>query len=199
MAVVIATGVNPEGRREVLGFDVVPAETEEGWTAFFKSLKERGLSGVKLVISDAHKGLVGAARKVLKAEWQRCKVHFYRNVLVHIDCGAKPAIAGLCQPCYARRRHSRLYFSGVREKVLERDGHQCRGCGAGNHRRPGVHEIEWLVTLCPGCHAVIHKLRAHRRWLPVPLLELWREQHPAVPLQLQLGIDEDRQGREWAA
>jgi len=84
MAVVIATGVNLQGRREVLGFDVIPAETEEGWTQFFKSLKERGLHGVQLVISDAHRGLTGAARKILKAEWQRCKVHFYRNVLVHV-------------------------------------------------------------------------------------------------------------------
>ncbi|HLI84688.1 MAG TPA: IS256 family transposase [Bryobacteraceae bacterium] len=84
MAVVIATGVNLQGRREVLGFDVIPAESEEGWTAFFKSLKERGLSGVALVISDAHAGLKAAVRKVLKAEWQRCKVHFYRNVLVHV-------------------------------------------------------------------------------------------------------------------
>ena|SRR6476659_3745665 len=84
MAVVIATGVNPQGQREVLGFDVIAAESEEGWTTFFKSLKERGLQGVNLVISDAHGGLKAAIRKVLKAEWQRCKVHFYRNVLVHV-------------------------------------------------------------------------------------------------------------------
>lgn len=84
MAVVIAIGVNPQGQREVLGFDVIAAESEEGWTTFFKSLKERGLQGVKLVISDAHGGLKAAIRKVLKAEWQRCKVHFYRNVLVHV-------------------------------------------------------------------------------------------------------------------
>src|SRR5579885_931193 len=75
MAVVIATGVNAQGRREVLGFDVIPTETEEGWAQFFKGLRERGLSEVQLVISDAHGGLKGAARKVLKAEWQRCKVH----------------------------------------------------------------------------------------------------------------------------
>jgi len=84
MAVVIATGVNAQGRREVLGFDVIPTETDEGWTQFFKSLKERGLSGVQLVISDAHGGLKSGARKVLKAEWQRCKVHFYRNVLSQV-------------------------------------------------------------------------------------------------------------------
>ena len=84
MAVVVATGVNLEGRREVLGLDVIPAESEEGWAQFLKSLKERGLTGVKLVISDAHSGLKAAVRKVLKTEWQRCKVHFYRNVLVHV-------------------------------------------------------------------------------------------------------------------
>jgi len=84
MAGVIATGVNLEGRREVLGLDVIPAESEEGWAQFFKSLKERGLSGVKLVIWDAHTGLQAAVRKVLKVEWQRCKVHFYRNVRVHV-------------------------------------------------------------------------------------------------------------------
>lgn len=84
MAVIVATGVNPQGRREVLGLDVIPAESEEGWTGFLKSLKERGLTGVQLVISDAHAGLKAAIRKVLKAEWQRCKVHFYRNVLVHV-------------------------------------------------------------------------------------------------------------------
>ena len=84
MAVVIVTGVNQEDRREVLGFNVIAAESEEGWTAFFKSLKERGPSGVHLVISDAQKGLTIAVRKVLKAEWQRCEVNFYRNVLVHV-------------------------------------------------------------------------------------------------------------------
>jgi len=109
------------------------------------------------------------------------------------ECGAQPAIAGLCAPCYARCRHSRIYFAGVRDRVLARDGYRCQGCGAGNqrpvhHRRPGVHEMQWLVTVCPGCHAVIHKLRAHRRWLPDSLLALWHEQHPAVVLQLQLSI-----------
>ena len=103
MAVVIATGVNSEGRREVLGFDVIPAETEEGWTAFFKSLKERGLSGVKLVISDAHKGLMAAARKVLKAEWQRCKVHFYRNVLVHVPKRSQPEVSEGMKAVFVQR------------------------------------------------------------------------------------------------
>jgi transposase-like protein len=103
MAVVIATGVNREGRREVLGFDVIAAESEEGWSAFFKSLKERGLSGVRLVISDAHKGLTMAVRKVLKAEWQRCKVHFYRNVLVHVPKRSQAEVSEAMQAVFVQR------------------------------------------------------------------------------------------------
>src|SRR5581483_3685455 len=103
MAVVIATGVNPEGRREVLGFDVIAAESEEGWTAFFKSLKERGLTGVRLVISDAHKGLTMAVRKVLKAEWQRCKVHFYRNVLVHVPKRSQAEVSEAMKAVFVQR------------------------------------------------------------------------------------------------
>jgi putative transposase len=103
MAVVIATGVNLEGRREVLGFDVVPAETEEGWSSFFKNLKERGLKGVKLVISDAHKGLMAAVRKVLKAEWQRCKVHFYRNVLVHVPKRSQAEVSEAMKAVFVQR------------------------------------------------------------------------------------------------
>lgn len=103
MAVVIATGVNPQGRREVLGFDVIPAESEEGWTAFFKSLKERGLSGVALVISDAHAGLKAAVRKVLKAEWQRCKVHFYRNVLVHVPKRSQAEVSEAMKAVFVQR------------------------------------------------------------------------------------------------
>ncbi len=103
MAVVIATGVNAQGRREVLGFDVIPTESEEGWTQFFKSLKERGLSGVQLVVSDAHGGLKGAARKVLKAEWQRCKVHFYRNVLVHVPKRSQSEVSEAMKAVFVQR------------------------------------------------------------------------------------------------
>jgi len=94
MAVVIATGVNLQGRREVLGLDVIPTESEEGWTQFLQGLRERGLAGVRRVVSDAHGGLKAAVRKVLKAGWQRCKVHFCRNVLVHV---AKRIQAGVSE------------------------------------------------------------------------------------------------------
>jgi transposase-like protein len=103
MAVVIATGVNLQGRREVLGFDVIVAESEEGWAEFFKGLKERGLHGVKLVISDAHTGLKNAVRKVLKVEWQRCKVHFYRNVLVHVPKRSQAEVSEAMKAVFVQR------------------------------------------------------------------------------------------------
>lgn len=103
MAVVIAKGVNLEGRREVLGLDVLPAESEESWTQFLKSLKERGLTGVRLVVSDAHSGLKAAARKVLKAEWQRCKVHFYRNVLVHVPKRSQAEVSEAMKAVFVQR------------------------------------------------------------------------------------------------
>jgi transposase-like protein len=103
MAVVIATGVNPQGRREVLGLDVIPTESEEGWAQFFKTLKERGLNGVQLVISDAHGGLKNAVRKVLKAEWQRCKVHFYRNVLVQVPKRSQAEVSEAMKAVFVQR------------------------------------------------------------------------------------------------
>jgi putative transposase len=103
MAVVIATGVNHQGRREVLGLDVIPTESEEGWTQFFKSLKERGLQTVQLVVSDAHGGLKAAVRKVLKAEWQRCKVHFYRNVLVHVSKRSQAEVSEAMKAVFVQR------------------------------------------------------------------------------------------------
>lgn len=103
MAVVIATEVNLQGRREVLGFDVIAAETEEGWSEFFKSLKERGLRGVKLVISDAHTGLKNAVKKILRVEWQRCKVHFYRNVLVHVPKRSQAEVSEAMKAVFVQR------------------------------------------------------------------------------------------------
>jgi putative transposase len=84
-AVVIATGITAEGGREVLGVDVGDSEDETFWTAFLRSLKARGLSAVRLVISDAHAGLRAAIRKCIQgATWQRCRVHFARNLLATV-------------------------------------------------------------------------------------------------------------------
>lgn len=80
-AVVVATGVTSDGGREVLGVDIGDSEDETFWTAFLRSLKTRGLSGVRLVISDAHAGLKAAIRKTMSGtSWQRCRVHYMRNL-----------------------------------------------------------------------------------------------------------------------
>lgn len=81
-AVLIAVGINPAGQKEILGFDVCGSETEGTWREFFTGLKDRGLSGVDMVISDAHKGLVKAARESFpESTWQRCQVHFLRSLM----------------------------------------------------------------------------------------------------------------------
>jgi putative transposase len=83
VAVIIAVGVNSDGRREVLGMDIGPSEAAPFWTDFLRKLTRRGLRGVKLVISDSHEGIKAAVSRVLNATWQRCRVHFMRNVLAH--------------------------------------------------------------------------------------------------------------------
>src|SRR5205814_9026968 len=81
-AVVSATGISADGRREVLGFDVGDSESGAFWTAFLRSLKARGLHGVQLVTSDAHTGLKAAIDSILLgASWQRCRIHAGRNLL----------------------------------------------------------------------------------------------------------------------
>jgi NMD protein affecting ribosome stability and mRNA decay len=108
-------------------------------------------------------------------------------------CGREaPWVAGLCRACYRAEAHSRQRFAGLRDEILRRDGYACRGCGASHprlhvhHRKPGVHERALLVTLCAACHARLHRLGALRIWIPEPLVVLWAEQHPGVPLQLQM-------------
>jgi len=85
VAVIVAVAVNTEGQRQVIGMKTGPSEAETFWTDFLRSLMRRGLRGVKLVISDAHEGLKAAAAKVLKATWQRCRVHFMRNALAYAN------------------------------------------------------------------------------------------------------------------
>jgi putative transposase len=93
VAVIIAVGVNGDGRREVLGMDIGPSEAEPFWTEFLRKLARRGLRGVKLVISDAHEGIKAAIAKVLHASWQRCRVHFMRNVLAHAGRQGRRVVA----------------------------------------------------------------------------------------------------------
>ncbi len=92
-ALVIAYAVHETGIREVLGLDVGEAETEAFWTEFLFSLKARGLSGVRLCVSDAHQGLRNAIARVLGSRWQRCTVHFLRDMLGHCNRQIQPMIA----------------------------------------------------------------------------------------------------------
>jgi putative transposase len=102
-AVVIATGVSADGRREVLGCASGDSETEDFWTEFLRDLRDRGLTGVQLVISDAHRGLVNAIAAVLQGvSWQRCRVHFMRNVLAKVSKGHAEMVAATIRTIFAQ-------------------------------------------------------------------------------------------------
>ena len=96
VAVTVAVAVNHQGRREVLGMAIGHSEAETFWTAFLRALTGRGLKGVKLVISDDHKGLKAAATRILGATWQRCRIHFMRNVTHRVEAvGHVPGLGGV--------------------------------------------------------------------------------------------------------
>jgi len=102
VAVIIAVGVNGDGRREILGLAIGTSEAEVFWTDFLRSLTRRGLRGVKLVISDAHEGLKAAVAKVLHASWQRCRVHFMRNALAHAGKQGRRVVSAFIATAFAQ-------------------------------------------------------------------------------------------------
>jgi putative transposase len=102
VAVIIAVAVNGDGRREVLGLAIGASEAETFWVDFLRSLARRGLRGVKLVISDAHEGLKAAVAKGLHASWQRCRVHFMRNVLAHAGKQGRRVVAAFIATAFAQ-------------------------------------------------------------------------------------------------
>lgn len=113
-AVIIAVAVNgeacfaigsrnmPNGKREVLGVTTGPSEAETFWTEFLRSLADRGLRGVKLVIADDHKGLRAAARRVFNATHQRCRIHWMRNALAHAPAKQRTAVAAMLKTIFAQ-------------------------------------------------------------------------------------------------
>ena len=102
VAVIVAVGVNDRGRREVLGMAIGVSEAETFWTEFLRALARRGLRGVKLVISDDHKGLKAGAARVLNATWQRCRVHFMRNLLAHAGKQSRRVVAAFVTTAFAQ-------------------------------------------------------------------------------------------------
>jgi transposase-like protein len=102
VAIIVAVGVNSDGRREVLGLEIGTSEAEPIWTEFLRKLTRRGLRGVKLVVSDAHEGIKAAVSKVLCATWQRCRVHFMRNVLAHSGKSGRRVVAAFIATAFAQ-------------------------------------------------------------------------------------------------
>jgi len=106
-AVIVAVAVNEDGKREVLGVAAGPSEAETFWTDFLRSLADRGLRGVKLVIADDHKGLRAAARRVFNATHQRCRIHWMRNALAHAPTKQRAAVAAMLKTIFAPRPRPR--------------------------------------------------------------------------------------------
>ena len=123
VAVVVATGVNADGHREILGVDLVTTEDGAGWTAFLRGLVARGLSGVALVISDAHAGLVDAIGAVLPgASWQRCRVHFVRNLATKVPKAAQGMVGSLVRSIFEQPDREQVLAQHARvvEQLTER-------------------------------------------------------------------------------
>jgi putative transposase len=102
VAVIVAVGVNGDGRREVLGMDIGPSEAETFWTEFLRKLRRRGLRGVKLVVSDAHEGIKAAVAKLMNASWQRCRVHTMRNALAHAGKSSRRVVSAFIATAFAQ-------------------------------------------------------------------------------------------------
>ena len=123
VAVVVATGVNSNGNREILGMDVITTEDGAGWLAFLRSLVARGLSGVQLVISDAHEGLKGAIEAVLAgAAWQRCRTHAMRNLLTKVPKASQGMFATLVRTIFEQPDGTQVWAQHARvvDQLTER-------------------------------------------------------------------------------
>ncbi len=121
-ATIIAVGVNTDGRRDVLGVATGPSEAELFWKGFLRSLADRGLRGVKLVIADDHKGLRAAASKVFHATLQRCRVHWMRNLLTHAPAKQRPAVIAMVKTIFAQETaaEARSQWKTVADALRER-------------------------------------------------------------------------------
>jgi len=123
VAALVATGVNAQGSREILGLELVTSEDGAGWTAFCRGLVARGLSGVRLVVSDAHPGLKDAIASTLPgASWQRCRTHFLRNLLTKVPKSAGPFVATVVRSIFAQPDADAVWaqFHRVRDQLQER-------------------------------------------------------------------------------
>ena len=144
VACLVAVGVNDDGRREILGLDVVTTEDGAGWLAFLRDLRARGMKSVELVISDAHPGLKDAIASVLRgATWQRCRTHFIRNLLTRVPKAAHPIVA-----TYVRTIFAQPDAESVREQLARTRGAPPEPLPEGRHdaggrprRTPRLHRV----------------------------------------------------------
>ena len=123
MSVAVATAVNAEGRREIVGMDVGTSEDGAFWLAFLRSLSARGLSGVELVISDAHRGLTDAIATVFAgASWQRCRTHFMTNLLTRVPRSAQLWVATMVRTIYQQPSPQEVHsqFERVVDQLSDR-------------------------------------------------------------------------------
>jgi transposase-like protein len=122
VAAIIAVAANTEGRREIIGLGIGPSEAETFWTEFLRSLRARGLGGVRLVISDAHTGLKAAIARVFEATWQRCRVHWMRNALAHVSRGQHTVVAAAIRQAFDQpdRSHAGETWRKVAEQLRPR-------------------------------------------------------------------------------
>ena len=102
VAVIVAVGANSDGRREVLGMTIGCSEAETFWTEFLRSLTRRGLRGVKLVVSDSHEGIKASVARVFNATWQRCRVHFMRNLLAYAGKSGRRVVSAFVATAFAQ-------------------------------------------------------------------------------------------------
>ena len=123
----VAVGVNTDGRREVLGVATGASEAEVFWTEFLRSLADRGLRGVKLVIADDHKGLRAAARRVFNAGLQRCRVHWARNLLAHAAPKQRAAVAAMIRTIFAQDTKAEAFAQWDKVADALRDRHDKLG------------------------------------------------------------------------
>ena len=148
VAVIVAVGVNGDGRREVLGLDIGPSEAETFWTAFLRKLARRGLRGVNPriksgeVVSDAHEGLKAAVARTLNATWQRGRVHFMRNALAHAGRSGRRGVSAFIATAFPERRRGRPGAAAPRRRPAPPQAAQARRTdGRRRRRRARLHEL----------------------------------------------------------
>ena len=195
----IATGVNADGRREILGLDVATAEDGAGWLAFLRGLAARGLSGVQLVTSDCHHGLRDAIAAVLPgAAWQRCRAHYARNLATKVPKSAQPWVSTLVRTIFEQKsKLAELRITRVRQRPL---GQARRSPSAHNSTRLGIPECVhsaapwngWAVVDedgSAGGHVDIEVMVGGDAEIP----------HPASPAPGRVAAEDGRPGAPWHA